>query len=191
MKKYVYDTSARNKRATTSKPLGPWIDQDPEEILLTTITNKKQVPEALKWAQLATLNPGKAPAEFEFVEEADSDPMEVKFSPNVIRLDISAPGFPNLSFYDLPGVINQTEFEHERYLVTLVENLVKDYIKAPNCIVLLAMPMTDDATNSSAARIVRDTPGARARTLGVLTKPDRAPPVSASGTKSWRGRSSP
>lgn len=89
--------------------------------------------------------------------------------------------------------------EDERYLVKLVRNLVKDYITVDNCINLLALPMTDDAANSSAAGIIKEV-GAQARTmgkstctesflhfpciiwtdtthdLGVLTKPDRVQP---------------
>jgi hypothetical protein len=79
---------------------------------------------------------------------------------------------PDLSFYDLPGVISQAEHDHERYLVSLVENLVKVYISQDNYIVLLALPMTKYVTNSRAAHIMRDIPGAKERTLGVLTKPD-------------------
>lgn len=179
MKKYIYDRSGRmgkvGRAPTRSKPFGPWIEQDPEEELFATLTDKEEVQEALKWAQLATLNPGRSHKEFMPGENFDTNDTytQVKFSPNVVRLDISAPRFPNLSFYDLPGVINVAEVDEERYLVTLVENLVRDYIKARNCIVLLTLPMTDDATNSSAARIIRDVPGARERTLGVLTKPDR------------------
>ena len=101
-----------------------------------------------------------------------SDTHQVKFSPNVVRLDISGPGLPNLSFYDLPGVINQSEVAEEEYLVNLVKNLVKEYIKADNCINLLAIPMTDDPANSSASRLIREVK-AEARTVGVLTKPDR------------------
>ena len=58
------------------------------------------------------------------------------------------------------------------HLISLVENLVRQYIKARNCIVLLTLPMTDDTTNSSAARIVKDVLGARERTVSILTKPD-------------------
>ncbi|CAK48306.1 uncharacterized protein An11g02390 [Aspergillus niger] len=105
--------------------------------------------------------------------ETDPGYCQVKFSPNVVRLDITAPGFPSLSFYDLPGVISQAEHEEERYLVFLVENLVKHYILQQHCIVLLTLPMTNDATNSSAARIMQEIRGANARTMGVLTKPDR------------------
>jgi GTPase SAR1 family protein len=179
MKKYIYDGSGKMGKAgiapTRAKPFGPWIEQDPEEELFATLADQEKVSEALKWAQLATLNPGRSYKEYMPGENFDTDETytQVKFSPNVVRLDISAPRFPNLSFYDLPGVINVAEVDEERYLVPLVENLVREYIKAKNCIVLLTLPMTDDATNSSAARIVRDVRGARERTLGVLTKPDR------------------
>lgn len=187
MKRYIYDASGKlAKRVTNAKPLGPWIEQDMEEQLFDTATDKEMVPEILKWAQLATLNPGRPYEEFTRGKNAETDAQytQVKFSPNVVRLDISAPAFPDLSFYDLPGVINVAEVDTEKYLVTLVENLVKQYTKADNCIILLTMPMTDDATNSSAARIVREIPGASARTLGVLTKPDRV--QHGEGYEQWR-----
>ncbi|KAF3892774.1 Dynamin GTPase [Trichophyton interdigitale] len=188
MKKYMYDAGGRTQRATNARPLGPWIEQDPEELHFATLTDKTLLQEHLKWAQLATLNPGRSHTDFIPGEdqETDSTYSQVKFSPNVVRLDISAPGFPNLSFYDLPGVINVAELDEERYLVGLVENLVKEYIKAQNCIILLALPMTDDATNSSAARIIRDIPGARDRTVGVLTKPDRVELKNGNEYDQWR-----
>ncbi|KAK2805714.1 hypothetical protein FQN51_009217 [Onygenales sp. PD_10] len=182
LKKYMYDTTTRRGRG---KGLGPWIDQEPEIIPFATLTEKEQIQEALKWAQLATLNPSSSYEEYipGQNEDTDGSHFQVKFSPNVVRLDISAPRFPNLSFYDLPGVINVAEVEEEKYLVGLVENLVKHYISTPSCTVLLTMPMTDDATNSSAARIIREVK-ATPRTLGVLTKPDRI--VDTEGYEQWR-----
>ena len=58
------------------------------------------------------------------------------------------------------------------HLISLVENLVRQYIKARNCIVLLTLSMMNDTTNSSAARIIKDVPDARKRTVSILTKPD-------------------
>ena len=58
------------------------------------------------------------------------------------------------------------------HLISLVKNLVRQYIKARNCIVLLTLSMTDDATNSSAARIVKNVSDARKRTVSILTKSD-------------------
>lgn len=179
MRRYMFDGDGKVGKlahaATKKRPLGPWIEQDTEEQHFITLNDKNELQNAIKWAQLATLNPRTSYKEFIPGENSDTDEnyFDVKFSPNVVRLDISAPRFPNLSFYDLPGVINVAEVEEERYLVTLVENLVREYIKADNCIVILTLPMTDDATNSSAARIIREVNGAKERTLGVLTKPDR------------------
>ncbi|PGH08223.1 hypothetical protein GX51_01377 [Blastomyces parvus] len=172
MKKYIYSTQLAN-RGGRGKGLGPWVEQDPEITPFLNLTDKADVQDALKWAQIATLNPSTSHEEYIPGNNLGADETtQVKFSPNVVRLDISAPHFPNLSFYDLPGVINVAEIDAEKYLVTLVENLVKQYISTSSCIVLLTLPMTDDATNSSAARIIREV-GATSRTLGVLTKPDR------------------
>lgn len=60
----------------------------------------------------------------------------------------------------------------DEYLVDLVKNLVKDYIKDETCINILAISMTDDPANSTAFDLVRKVK-AEARTIGVLTKPDR------------------
>ena len=172
---YTYSTKNGLRKITKANKLGPWYELTaPEDISFLTLHSKDQVQDAIKRAQLAILNPHKNPAEFlpSSSMNIDDASTPVKFSPNVVRLDISAPSFPNLAFYDLPGVISQAEQDEEAYLVTLVENLVKHYVAQRNCIILLTLPMTDDATNSSAARIVREIK-ATDRTLGVLTKPDR------------------
>lgn len=171
-KKYIYEKS-RYEGATRVRPLGAcWVLQDGENLPFATVSSKDQVASALKLAQLATLNPS-SPYEIYLPGKVDpGDTMQVKFSPNVVRLDISGPGLPNISFYDLPGVISQPEVPEELYLVDLVKNLVKEYIKDDNCINLLALPMTDDPTNSTASGLIREE-NAQTRTVGVLTKPDR------------------
>lgn len=175
--RYMYDPPKGSSKVPKKASLGPWIKMaDQQDEHFVELADKEMVKEALACAQLAILNPGTNPKEFAPERNPNlSQSVTVKFSPNAVRLDISGPGFPNLSFYDLPGVISQTEQDEESYLVNLVENLVRNYVKQPNSIVLLTLPMTDDATNSSAARIVRNIPGATQRTLGVLTKPDRRP----------------
>ncbi|KAL2835249.1 P-loop containing nucleoside triphosphate hydrolase protein [Aspergillus cavernicola] len=174
-RKYFFNGSHKISKPKKSDPLGPWHKQDQEDELFITITDKAKIEDAIKWAQIAILNPSNPTASYIPHEnkELDDSHCQVKFSPNIVRLDISAANFPSLSFYDLPGVINQAECDEERYLVNLVENLVKEYICQENCIVLLTMTMTDDVMNSSAARILRDVRGAKHRALGVLTKPDR------------------
>ncbi|KAJ5759324.1 hypothetical protein N7520_006480 [Penicillium odoratum] len=152
-----------------SEYLGPWLrrnNQDEEDFV--TLFEKSEVQNARMWAQLAILNPTSDSQEYVPGKNTDTLPTnEVKFSPNIVRLDISAPDFPNLSFYDLPGVINQADIDSEKYLVTLVEKLVKQYISQENCIVLLTMSMTDDVSNSTAARIMHAVKGAKDRTFSL------------------------
>ena len=190
-KKYVYEgaqgkssasrglgksatATAKPEGATRARPLGPWVLQDPEDTSFASTSKKDEVADLLEWAQTATLNPG-SPHDFYLPSSPNfkgDRANQVKFSPNVVRLDITGPDLPNLSFYDLPGVINVSDVADEGYLVNLVKNLVTEYIKDDKCINLLALPMTDDPANSSASRLIRDVK-AEARTVGVLTKPDR------------------
>ncbi|KAL8715800.1 MAG: hypothetical protein Q9220_000467 [cf. Caloplaca sp. 1 TL-2023] len=183
LKNYMYEgaqellpfgrsASMKGDRATRSKPLGPWTQQFSESSLFFRTRQKDEVRQALHLAQLATLNPGSDPAKFFPGKAGYDERMQVKFSPNIVRVDISSPDVPNLAFYDLPGVINQAEVPEEEYLVKLVTNLVKGYITNDNCTNLLAIPMTDDPANSTASKLVQEL-GAQDRTIGVLTKPDR------------------
>jgi GTPase SAR1 family protein len=188
-KKYVYQGTlstshgprkniAKSEGATRNRPLGPWVEQDSEDLPFASLNDKDKVVDALERAQLATLNPGSSYEKYKPGNTILDRGHQVKFSPNVIRLDISGPGLPNLSFYDLPGVINVTDVTEEAYLVDLVRNLVKEYIKAENCINLLALTMTHDAANSSAFGLIKELK-AEARTMGCLTKPDRREPGEA------------
>lgn len=69
-------------------------------------------------------------------------------------------------------MLNSRLQAEDEYLVDLVKNLVKEYIKDESCINILAISMTDDPANSTAFDLVRKVK-AEARTVGVLTKPDR------------------
>ena len=184
-KKFVY-TAARSEAATRARPLGPWMLQEAEDFPFATVTNKNDVAEIIYLAQLATLNPRNPPERYlpGMPRSNDQHQYQVKFSPNVVRLDISGPDLPNLSFYDLPGVINVAELAEEAYLVDLIKNLVKEYIKAEDCINLLAVSMTDDPANSSASKLIQEVK-AGARTLGCLTKPDRMQDAEESAWEQW------
>ena len=163
-----------NEGATRKRPLGPWVVQEGEYFIFGKTYDKDDVASMLEWAQIATLNPQSSHKDYIPTSpafKADRN-CQVKFSPNVVQLEISGPNLPNLSFYDLPGVINVSDVPEESYLVDLVKNLVRQYIKADNCINILALPMTDDPANSNASRLIRDE-DAETRTIGVLTKPDR------------------
>lgn len=173
----LYDYG-RNPRPPKNAKFFGWDAKDmPTETLLTIVDEKEDLPNAIFRAHLATLNPGTDPMHFSQPVEPSTEMMQqsqTKFSPNVVCIHISEPGLPNLSFYDLPGIITQVEDSAEDYLVKFVKNLVTDYVGNKEALILLTCSMEVDMAVSTAASIARDV-GARDRCIGVLTKPDRRP----------------
>ena len=145
----------------------------PEITRFGTVRNKNDLEDVIRAAQVATLNPHVDPKTYMDLK-VDTGPTLVEFSPNLVCLEISGPGLPNLTFYDLPGVIAQTQDVANRHPVKLVKNLVRQYIQEENTLILLAAPMDSEIENATAAGIVNKA-GAMARCIGVLTKPDRFP----------------
>ena len=177
VKEYDYlHNSQTSHKATRKHPMGRWSPRAQHEVVLFGSTwNKDEVCDFIHHAQLAVLNPGATYKQYlpGAAVDGEEPDMEVKFSPNVIRLDIQSPDFSyNLSFTDLPGIITMSENKSEKFLVEVVANLMKEHIKRKSCIVILTLPMTTDVENSTAFSIIRDQ-SAEERTLGVLTKPDR------------------
>ena len=136
-----------------------------------TVRNKNDLENVIRAAQQATLHPGVDPRTYMDLK-VTTDDTAIEFSPNLICLEISGPGLPNLTFYDLPGVIAQTQDINNRHPVKLVKNLVRQYVQEENTLILLAIPMDSEIENATAVRIVSKI-GALARSMGVLTKPDR------------------
>ena len=87
---------ATNKR---EEPFGP------------PVTDKSELEEAIRRAQLAILNPSVAANKFIHFDTTTLVPRELplgstkqlQFSSNVVCLDISGPNLTDLSFIDLPG----------------------------------------------------------------------------------------
>ncbi|EPS43752.1 hypothetical protein H072_2246 [Dactylellina haptotyla CBS 200.50] len=155
----------------------PWRDTTHHQNPFLTVRNPEHVETALIRAQLAILNPSRHWGEFINIPItytgpalASGETTEVPFSPNVICMEITGHGIPNLSFIDLPGIIHVTERKEDEYLIKLVRTLVESYIKQEDCLILLAMTMKDDAVNQSAAQMARRL--GPHRTIGALTKPD-------------------
>lgn len=171
MKSYYYDGS--KQKSNKSRPFGPWVRQEIEEIPFARTNEGTALRDMIARAQVAILNPGEDHKRF---LDKSFDPelprsSQAKFSPNVIRLDIFSSEVADLSLFDLPGVISVPESEDERYLVDLVEQLVKTYIQSKASINLLCLPMNNDSANSKAANLIQRYAD-KTSTLGVLTKPD-------------------
>jgi hypothetical protein len=149
-------------------------------------------------AQMATLSPMSDPMDFLPPSSLDRNPdtyQQMQFSPNVVCIHVTMPELPALSFYDLPGIIGQAESADSHFLVKFVKDLVIEYIKDPESLILVTCSLENDIHNSTAAGIARDLKATnrcigmlspdniRPRNfliciltiVGVLTKPDRLP----------------
>ena len=73
-------------------------------------TDKEEVTNILRRAQLAILNPNKSLDEFSRLSEKECQdhPRDLKFSRNTVVLEITGAGV-DLTFIDLPGIIASTE----------------------------------------------------------------------------------
>ncbi|KAK8241243.1 P-loop containing nucleoside triphosphate hydrolase protein [Phyllosticta capitalensis] len=160
----------------------PWFPTETDITRFKTVYDKSELPEVIARAQLAILNPDIEP--ILYTGELPRNGFYTEFSPNLVCLDISAPGLPNLSFYDLPGVIAQSESDNP-YLTSIVKALVKKYVAKDNATVLLCCAMEGDIQNSTAMGLVYSETNAKHRTLGILTKPDRLP--EGDPLKRWEG----
>lgn len=97
------------------------------------------------------------------------------FSKDVLRVEITGPDVPSLSLVDLPGFFHSATADQSLQGKNTVEELARSYMKQSNSIILAVVA----ANAQLAGQIVLDKclqhDTGRARTLGVITKPDLAP----------------
>ncbi|KAJ7797153.1 P-loop containing nucleoside triphosphate hydrolase protein, partial [Mycena olivaceomarginata] len=143
------------------------------ETPLGDVLHDKHVLELmLRRAQLAVLDPGTDLAtimrmDVKEIKERSSNPSIAAFSKNLVCVDLEGPDLTDFQFVDLPGLIQNAASD----IVRLVEEMVVDHISG-NCLILVAIPMTDDIENQKALSLARQQDPNGARTIGVLTKPD-------------------
>jgi hypothetical protein len=131
-----WPTRVESKHVTKARLFPPWVEQTLEVKKFKTITDKSELEEVIKWAQIALLNhdedyrlfvPGTdRRAQGDFQQEREST--EAKFSPNVIFIEISGPDLPALSFYDLPGIFRVAPDPKDQYLAKVMHTPQRDYM---------------------------------------------------------------
>ncbi|KAI8996213.1 P-loop containing nucleoside triphosphate hydrolase protein [Trametes punicea] len=149
------------------------------------LTDKTQVEPLLRRAQAAVLSGSVSDADSPDMWHQDTKKGKaatkvLAFSRNTICVDLAGPDLVDLSFVDLPGIVQNAEDA----IVKLVEDLVTSYVGG-NCLILVALPMSDDIENQKAARIAKEADPFGLRTIGVLTKPDTLPPGSTKRRELW------
>lgn len=168
---YDFHSGSRNIRksdVTRANPFPPWVPK-PHRVVKTfksiDFEERSQTEDVLRWAQVAILNPNKQSELYVPGEGANWREMslqtavqntEAQFSPNIVALELKGPGFPDLSFYDLPGVFSTPAREEDEYLVQVVKNLTSHYVRRPEAIILWALPMNNDPETSISLGLIRD-----------------------------------
>lgn len=162
--RYAY---APGKRTGNGGDYHGWAKlENPTVLQFATVSDRNALENILREAQLAILDPNCGRA----TPSRSTTQPGLEFSPNIISLDIQGPDLPELSFFDLPGAINQHKDDDE-HLVGFIETLLKTYLHDDKALVLLACPVNRDLETSTAARFVGECKAKR-RCMGVLTKPD-------------------
>ncbi|KAJ4349554.1 uncharacterized protein N0V89_008170 [Didymosphaeria variabile] len=146
-----------------------------QEIPFAACGSPDELEEKIRRAQLALVHPLEDPTIFAQGRASTLHPDQthkVNFSPNIVCIYLAHPTLPDLSFYDLPGIISQSENPDD---VPFVKQLVQDYVEDPDALVLVACSLAADIATSLASGYARDRWGAGHRCIGVLTKPDLLP----------------
>ncbi|KAI0743150.1 P-loop containing nucleoside triphosphate hydrolase protein [Daedaleopsis nitida] len=156
-----------------------------ESLFGERITNQADVEMMLRRAQLAVLDQKTSTSHFLDMEDDVVEAMMKsntlpRFSRDVVCLQIAGPDLPTLSFVDLPGIIDNADGA----TIRLVQDLVRSYLD-DNSLILVALTMSDDIENQSAAQLARDADPTGSRTIGVLTKPDTLDPGSSTREPVW------
>ncbi|CAE6540893.1 unnamed protein product [Rhizoctonia solani] len=136
------------------------------------MTQRMEVQERIRRAQLAILNPTIEPSTFLNAEDS-SYPSSRSFSQNCVIVALSGSELSDLNFVDLPGLIANVADDKNVGDIDLVKGLVTSYINRPSCLILLTISCENDFENQGAGRLAREHDPQGLRTIGVLTKPDR------------------
>lgn len=137
------------------------------------MTDRMEVQERIRRAQLAILNPTTEPSTFLDADGNKSYPSSRSFSQNCVIVALSGNELSDLNFVDLPGLIANVADDKNVGDIELVKGLVTSYISRPSCLILLTISCESDFENQGAGRLAREYDPQGLRTIGVLTKPDR------------------
>ncbi|KXT04153.1 hypothetical protein AC578_40 [Pseudocercospora eumusae] len=128
-----------------------------------TITDLQELPDLIEKAtDLMGLN-----------ETSATDHSSTRaFSRDVLRVEISGPGRPQLTLVDLPGLILSANKEQSEADVKLIHSLVGDYLAKKRTIMLAVISAKNDFANQGILNKCKEVDPGGQRTLGIITKPD-------------------
>ncbi|KAF9000114.1 P-loop containing nucleoside triphosphate hydrolase protein [Cyathus striatus] len=155
------------------------------------ITNRSEVELWIRRAQAAILCPHRSASEFSAKSKGElkdalnpkSDPRVLEFSKNAVIINVKDPELTDLSFIDLPGLIQNAD---KTSTIDLVKNLVVSNIQEDDTLILITIPASDDMENQQAVRLAKEEDPHGERTVGVITKPDTLTKGSIGQQDRWK-----
>ena len=95
------------------------------------------------------------------------------FSDDILKIELSGPSRQHLSIIDVPGIFRTPTYGvTTKEDMTLVQRMVKSYIKDSRTIILAVIPAPVDIATQEILSMAEEADPLGQRTLGVLTKPD-------------------
>ena len=98
------------------------------------------------------------------------------FSKDVLRLEIAGPDMYPLTLVDLPGLFHSDTATQSMSGKETVDQLVNSYMREANSIILVVVTADRQLSSHAALARVKQFDPSGERTIGVITKPDLAPP---------------
>ncbi|EDU50737.1 interferon-induced gtp-binding protein mx [Pyrenophora tritici-repentis] len=149
------------------------------EISCTITPGKSRSPtERRELAKFKRTFPSRESFLFESVTEQAKEQMErgarssrVSIFEDVLRVRYSGPELPSLTIVDLPGLF-ETELGGGSGAERVAE-LVTSYMRDDKSIILAVVVADNDPENQKVFRYLKDFDSTGARTLGIVTKPDK------------------
>ncbi|KAF8884433.1 P-loop containing nucleoside triphosphate hydrolase protein [Gymnopilus junonius] len=145
---------------------------NPEVEPFGVVQDPSAVELQIRRAQAAILGPHRPASDFyamsreELLELADDASM-LQFSRNVVQVEVKDPKATDLTFVDLPGLIQNAK---DAKMIGLVRELTEIYIRKPNTLIVMTMPM-----------------GGQFFTIqSVITKPDALSQGDTGARETWK-----
>ncbi|KAG5852399.1 hypothetical protein ANANG_G00062000 [Anguilla anguilla] len=96
----------------------------------------------------------------------------VGISDDLISLEISSPGVPDLTLIDLPGIARVAVKGQPENIGEQIKRLIRKFITKQETINLVVVPCNVDIATTEALQMAQEVDPEGDRTLGILTKPD-------------------
>lgn len=168
-----YSYNAKKTGTTARRPLGPWEARPtPQTFEVGTFDDPMIITDKISQAQKLLLHPNRSANDLAQLQ-ASAERSEVPFSPNLVRVDVWAKGFYDLSLIDMPGTTAAADEGQEPYVVELVQNLTAKYATNKNNVILLTLHLNTDFATSTACGLIQKHK-LQSRIIRVFTKVDIA-----------------